>query len=58
VVAPPPAPTAQRLGRTFAIGESIGPLRPLSLGRPHRRRNVKAVAMKAKPIGSCGKVAS
>ena len=34
VVAPPSAPAARRLGRTFAIGESRRPSRPPSLRRP------------------------
>src|ERR1700730_8733215 len=40
VVAPPPTPTARRLGRTFTNGESSGLTASVTPPGPHRRRNV------------------
>src|SRR5712691_3892502 len=57
VVAPPPAPTARRLGRTFANGERERPHGLRSSAGPHRRRNVKASADENTPNQGCGKVA-
>src|SRR5207253_3511412 len=42
VVAPPPTPTARRLGRTFTNGESSGLTASVTPPGPHRRRNVNA----------------
>src|SRR5262245_20675297 len=57
VVAPPPTPTARRLGRTFTNGESSGLTAYVTPPGPHRRRNVKASAHKNRLIQGCGKVA-
>src|SRR5437667_3385765 len=46
VVAPPPARTARRLGRTFTNGESSGPTASVTPPAPNRRRNVKASRIK------------
>src|SRR5262249_62033210 len=58
VVAPPSAPAARRLGRTFANnGEGSGLTASVTPPAPTRRRNVKASSIEIKPNAGCGKVA-
>src|SRR5436190_14777332 len=55
--APPPAPTARRLSRTFTNGGSSGPKWPPSLRRPPQEAERQSQPAKNRLIQGCGEVA-